>query len=535
MKKCGLYGRVSLEKQALVEEGSLKNQEQMLMQYVKIKATTSDEEWAIVDRYIERGKSGKDTNRPEYNRMMQDTKEGRINTVLCTALSRISRSTKDLLHMIDDFNQQNIDFICLKEQFDTTTSQGKCVLTIMGALNQFEREQTSERVVSNMFARAERGLWNGGFILGYDLHKDRKGYLLPNQQEAKTVNFLFDTYLESGSVLDTARIANKQGYRTKEYASRRGNHHPPKEFCYSSVLSVLTNQAYIGVREINKRNKHKDQKSLTKEKKYAACEAVWEPIVDRKKFDKIQHLLKDNLKHKNNGAKPKKHSYLFNGGLLACHKCGSQMEGRNAHGRNGTVYYYYCCKNSDCRHRVQESEIEQAFQQIVRHIANTPSMLQKITDKLNDKLKGGLPLLRKQREGVIDQISGFKGKAARIIDKLADLENGRDLIDNRLKELDSQSKVLYERSRLLDTEIESLEKQSIDISSIKRLLKELNRVFDKGMKPYQKKALLNCILSYIRICDKEFKLGIDSQKFRSDIVKVLRYNVVRNVSAGYQH
>jgi len=82
--------------------------------------------------------------------------------------------------MVDYFREKNVDFICLKEDFDTTTAQGKCFLTIMGALNEFEREQTSERTRANMLARAERGLWNGGQLLGFDLNAQKKGYIIPN-------------------------------------------------------------------------------------------------------------------------------------------------------------------------------------------------------------------------------------------------------------------------------------------------------------------------------------------------------------------
>ncbi|MBI5291626.1 MAG: recombinase family protein, partial [Chloroflexi bacterium] len=66
-----------------------------------------------------------------------------------------------LLDMIEFFKQHGVDFICLKEDFDTTTAQGKCFVTIMGALNEFEREQVGERTRTSILARAERGLWNG--------------------------------------------------------------------------------------------------------------------------------------------------------------------------------------------------------------------------------------------------------------------------------------------------------------------------------------------------------------------------------------
>jgi len=104
MKRCGLYIRVSTDRQAKVEEGSRKNQDQLLTQHVELKNRVNGEQWIIVERYIDEGKSAKDTKgRPAYLRMIEAVRQGRIDTVLCIALSRISRSTRDLLDMIEFF------------------------------------------------------------------------------------------------------------------------------------------------------------------------------------------------------------------------------------------------------------------------------------------------------------------------------------------------------------------------------------------------------------------------------------------------
>jgi len=191
MRKCGLYVRVSTLRQAEIKEGSLANQEYLLRQQIKCKNGLGAGAWDVTEVYREEGKSAKNTTaRPEFLRMMEDLKAGVINTVMVTALSRISRSTRDLLEMIETFKKYGVDFISLKEDFDTTTAQGKCFVTIVAALNEFEREQTSERNRASALARAERGLWNGGQVLGYDLpqEKEQKGTLLKNEREAAIVN-----------------------------------------------------------------------------------------------------------------------------------------------------------------------------------------------------------------------------------------------------------------------------------------------------------------------------------------------------------
>lgn len=107
--------------------------------------------------------------------------------------------------------------------FDTTTAQGKCFVTIMGALNEFEREQTSERTKLVLLARGERGLWHAGPVLGYDRPADKKGHLIPNPTEANVVNAAFDAYLECGSIVKACHMLNaklKQGLPTLQEQER---------------------------------------------------------------------------------------------------------------------------------------------------------------------------------------------------------------------------------------------------------------------------------------------------------------------------
>ena len=87
-------------------------------------------------------------------------------------------------------------------------------------------------------------------MLGFDLDQQRPGYPIPNSVEALLVNLAFDTYLELGSIKESADTLNRRGYRTKTYTSRRGTHHPGSEFSISSMQYLLKNLAYIGKKEI---------------------------------------------------------------------------------------------------------------------------------------------------------------------------------------------------------------------------------------------------------------------------------------------
>jgi DNA invertase Pin-like site-specific DNA recombinase len=222
---CGLYARVSTERQSEVRDGSLDTQIDRLKQYVEFRRPSAEDrkkkkldDWKIIDTYCEKGKSGKNIERPELQRLISDIKAGLINTVICTKLDRITRSLIDFYKLDEIFTRYNVHFISLEENFDTSTPMGKAMEKITLIFAELEREQTSKRTREKMQWRAEQGLWNGGQILGYDL-VDKK--LVVNKKEAKLVNLMYKKYLELGSVLKVVEYLNSHGYRTKEYVSKR--------------------------------------------------------------------------------------------------------------------------------------------------------------------------------------------------------------------------------------------------------------------------------------------------------------------------
>jgi site-specific DNA recombinase len=318
MKKlCGLVIRVSTDRQAANEEGSLTNQLQRLEKHIEYKNEACGEDWSEAGRYVLKGVSGKDSVRsPEFARLFADIQAGKVNTVLCTALDRVSRSVKDFLNFFEFLSEHGVEFVCLKQDFDTTTPHGRAFAKMMMVMAELEREQTSERTRDATAARAERGLWNGAMLFGYDPDPLRKGYLVPNEDEAAVVRFAFSHYLECGSLLATAKELNRRGFRTKKYESRRDKHHKGSTFSYSSVQYMLKNLAYIGKKEVNKKRRAEDQEQLPAHLRYKVVDAVWPPIVDKELFHKVGRLLKANDKTRTNGVSRTRHVYVLNRGLL---------------------------------------------------------------------------------------------------------------------------------------------------------------------------------------------------------------------------
>ena len=112
--------------------------------------------------YKDAGFSGKNTNRPEFKRMMSDVKSGKINRIVCYRIDRISRSIADFGKIWDELNAHSVEFVSVSEQFDTATPIGRAMLYIIMVFAQLERETTAQRVTDNYYKRIHAGAWPGG-------------------------------------------------------------------------------------------------------------------------------------------------------------------------------------------------------------------------------------------------------------------------------------------------------------------------------------------------------------------------------------
>ena len=329
-RKIGFYIRVSTERQAKVIEGSLKNQKQMLLAEVN-KRNLQNKDWGeLIEVYVDEGISGKDTNRPAFQKMLKDIEIGKIDTIMFTELSRLSRSLKDFLHIFEFTQKYSCDLICLKTDIDTTSPYKNLITKILMVFGEFEREMTSQRTSINAYERSKRGLANGGAApLGYYRDKNKKGYLYIDKKEAAIVQDIFKTYIKEKSIQRTA-----EAIKSKYAPSNPGL----KKINKSRIYSILTNKSYIGIREIYKKDKSK----------YEEVKAVWDGIIDEKLFRQAEKLLKANkerLHWRNSG----KFNYLLSG-LMMCGKCGEKLQGKCAYSRINKKHYYYShktvCKDS---------------------------------------------------------------------------------------------------------------------------------------------------------------------------------------------
>ena len=132
-----------------------------------------------ITKWFEEKKSGKDTNREELQNMLNFVRDGDI--IYIVDFSRLARSTKDLLNITEELQKKNVQLVSLKEKIDTTTPSGKLMLTLIGAIYEFERQNLLDRQAEGIAIAKKRGKYKGrkikelpSFEFYYNKYKNRE-------------------------------------------------------------------------------------------------------------------------------------------------------------------------------------------------------------------------------------------------------------------------------------------------------------------------------------------------------------------------
>ena len=293
INKVAIYVRVSTTNQ--VEEGySIDEQKDKLSSYCDIK------DWNVYKIYTDGGFSGSNTDRPALESLIKDAKKRKFDTVLVYKLDRLSRSQKDTLYLIEDiFIKNNIAFLSLQENFDTSTPFGKAMIGLLSVFAQLEREQIKERMQLGKLGRAKAGksmMW-AKTSYGYDYHKET-GTMTINPIQSLAIKFIFESYLSGRSITKLRDDLNEKFPKEKPWN-------------YRAVRVILDNPVYCGYNqfmgEIYKGNH--------------------EPIISKEDFDKTQEELKIRQRTalENLNPRPFQAKYMLSG-IAQCGYCGAPLK-----------------------------------------------------------------------------------------------------------------------------------------------------------------------------------------------------------------
>src|SRR6476619_2905501 len=170
--RCAIYTRVSTEQGLDQEFNSLDAQYDAASAYIKSQAHAG---WTLIrSRYDDGGYSGGSTDRSDLQKLLDDIRARKIDVIVVYKVDRLTRSLADFAQLVELFDQHDVSFVSVTQQFNTTTSMGGLTLNVLLSFAQFEREVTSERIRDKIAASKRKGLWVGGRApLGYDT-RDRR-------------------------------------------------------------------------------------------------------------------------------------------------------------------------------------------------------------------------------------------------------------------------------------------------------------------------------------------------------------------------
>ena len=425
--KVAIYVRVSTTSQ--VEEGySIEEQKDKLTSYCHIK------DWNVYNVYTDGGFSGSNTARPALEQLIKDAKKKLFDTVLVYKLDRLSRSQKDTLYLIEDvFIENDIAFLSLQENFDTSTPFGKAMIGLLSVFAQLEREQIKERMQLGKLGRAKSGksmMW-ARTSYGYDYHKET-GTISVNSWQADTIRNIFDWYLSGISITKIRDALN----------DKHGEDKGGKTWNYRAVRLILSNPVYCGY------NQYKGQLYPGNHK----------PIISDEVFNKAQEELKirQEKAYAKTNPRPFQTKYLLSG-LVRCGYCQAPLKIiMGAVRKDGTRFIRYECyqrhprktkgvtvynNNQKCNSGAYEKN------DIEDYVLNEISKFQDDSNYL-DKIFSGDAVEVIDRDNYTKQIDELTKKISRLNDLYID---GRIT----LEELQKRSAEFISARTTLETELEN--------------------------------------------------------------------------------
>ena len=481
-KVCGLYMRVSTEDQA--REGfSLPEQKERLEAYCKFKG------FVIKDYYTDAGISAKTGNyRPEFERLKEDIKSKKINTIIALKQDRITRSIFDWEELMRFLEENDAYLDCVNDDINTTNANGKMVSRILMSVSQQEIERTSERTKIGLAGAIKQGHIPHQAPLGYK-HENKK--LVIDHLTKDVVIRIFELYHKGMSYQKISTLFNKEQVLGKT------------NWRDSSIVAILENEIYKGDFVHGKRTKHPTY-----------YENVVEPIVSKEMWEECQVQKKKNSK-----SYQRTLTYLFLQ-KLRCPKCNRILGGKATQKKNGNIYYYYYCH--DCKINFKESLVEEYFNDFVNELVEYDSVVnQFFLPMIKQKFDEPQEELKKDINKQKDKLERIKRAYINGVFSLEEYNDERKLVESALEKLQNELDEATSCETLYFTPQDILLKRDIDYINKVKLEKEYKER-TKTWKDYTREEKSELIMKYV----DDIKLGIlnnyiyvDNINFRESICK----------------
>lgn len=518
MDKAALYLRLSKEDIDKLNKGddseSIVNQRLLLMDYA------INHDMQVVDVYSDDDYSGLYDDRPEFDRLIQDSKLGKFNIVISKSQSRFTRNMEHMeKYLHHDFPLLGIRFIGVVDGVDTQNVANKKSRQINGLVNEWYCEDLSNNIRAVFHQKMKDGQFLGAFApYGYLKDPNDNHKFIIDEYAANVVKKIYSLFLEGYSkraicfILQDEGIPNPTLYKQNQgftYKNVKSNEFGVKYNLWSTttIKRILSNETYIGklMQGTCKKASYKDKKivAIPKEQWYIV-ENHHEPIIDRETFHKVAELRsKRRVTAFNQTGDKKVHMFA---GKLRCADCGHTII-KNGKSHSGD-YYLRCqlankTRNKDCTsHMIKLSEIENTVQDKIKEIVDNVLEDRTYTDELKKIIKGGNKYEKLEKENKKD-IKTIDIRKDEITNSMKTLYSDRmsgvisyDMFCQLKDEFDNELKRLNGRRRRLIEEIERCEE---DKKSQENVIEVIKRHTDYSTLTHE---IVNDFIDYIEIGEK---------------------------------
>jgi site-specific DNA recombinase len=515
VKIAAIYSR----KSKTTEKGeSIENQLQLCEDYAR---SIGINQFVI---YEDEGFSGKNTERPQFKKMLKDAKLKKFDVMICYRLDRISRNVSDFSATIEELNKLNISFISISEKFDTSTPMGRAMMYIASVFAQLERETIAERIKDNMLELAKTGRWLGGTPpLGYKSEpvtyhnqsgKDKKMFkLVEVPEEMDVVKLIYDMFMEKKSFHAVARHLCENHYKGKNKG----------EFSRSTVEQIIRNPVYAisseelfnyftqqgssicgnpdnihGIMTYNKRKGGKKENPVCD---WIIAIGKHKGIIPAEKWLKSQEIISE-LKSK---ASPREgtSSRSLLSGMFICGLCGSGMgiTSKTTSSKSGKVERYYRCnlKNrsaSRCPNRNINGEfVDQIVVDYLKNI-DKKSIIENYNEiqkelKQSDEITKEINQLNNQLELNNKTIQGLIRKMALLDDDMV------DMIKKEIDVIKFENEDLSLKIKEYILEIDKSQEMKYSVDEILDKLDNFNKFIDIVEDVDSKRKLINSVVEHV--------------------------------------
>ena len=519
MKKAAIYSRKSI----FTGKGeSIENQIEMCKDYY-LRHYGSDVDFII---YEDEGFSGGNTKRPKFQEMLSDIKLKKFDTLICYRLDRISRNVADFSSTLELLQDNNIDFISIKEQFDTSTPMGRAMVYISSVFAQLERETIAERVRDNMLQLAKTGRWLGGqepfgfksekiTYIDENFNERSLMKLSPVKDELEVVKLIFDKYLETNSITQVTNYLQDNLYKGKNggdwgttqvkkilssaiYVTSTEETH---NYLKSLGINVFGEPNGNGYLSYNKTRKMIFDRDITE---WIYAVAKHKGVIDSKTWLMVQSILEKNKHKKIKRTATGTNNTALLTGILKCSKCGSNMiikQGHKSKTEEGKRYDYYVCSKKDnsrgkkCDNKnVRADRLDSIVLRELKNY-NKDYLEESLIEILNTATDNSNNINKINKVNL--EISEKETSISNLVKQLSSAPN--EIVSNYImEEINKLSNDISEAKKLLEKLKENKETKKNDIDNLNLILDMLNTfngTFDFIEDIPQKRLMLQTLLS----------------------------------------